>query len=61
MCTNSHSELRTNLKMPARPQHNSPVTDDQIAVISAATIDPVVEINREVRALGITWATHCNR
>ena len=29
-------------------------TDDQVAVVSKATIDPVIEINREVRALGIT-------
>ena len=61
MSTNAHGELSTYLKMPARSQHDAPVTDNQIAVISAATIDPVVEINREVQALGITWATHCNR
>ena len=46
MCANAHSELGTKLKMPAGPQHDAPVTDDQIAVVSTATIDPVIEINR---------------
>jgi hypothetical protein len=28
VCANSHGQLRTKLKMPARPQHNALVTDD---------------------------------
>ena len=41
-------------KTPARPEHDPVLADYKVAGIPEATIDPVVEINREVRVLGIT-------
>jgi hypothetical protein len=54
MCANAYGQLCPEGKMPARSQHDAPLSDVQVSIVPKATIDPVVEINREVRALGIT-------
>lgn len=54
MRTNAHGQLGTEWELPARSEHDASLADDQITVVSETTIDPVVEINRETRALDIT-------
>jgi hypothetical protein len=47
-------ELCPERKTPARLEHDPILADHEVAGTPEATIDPVVEINREVRVLGIT-------
>jgi hypothetical protein len=49
-----HCKLRPEWESPSRPQNDSGIRYSEISVRAKTTIDPVVEINRELCALGIT-------
>jgi hypothetical protein len=59
MGADSYRQLRTQGKTPPRPENNPSFVDHQVSLVSEAAINPVVEIDRKVRLLRVSYrGTH---